>query len=159
MNNDDEVEGKACSLMLIEPIEWITYPSSLSDSASACAPDSCALGGTKVAGDHIGMGGAFDSRGKGYSSKHACFPSPKLRHLALPPFSLDKNNALCSFAPRGIAFKCYICLLLSSPIWLNTNINLSQSDPVLALYFSLSPLPARTRDTLSYLLSLLLTCA
>ncbi|KAG0495266.1 hypothetical protein HPP92_006260 [Vanilla planifolia] len=27
VNNDDEVKVKACRLMLIEPIEWITYPS------------------------------------------------------------------------------------------------------------------------------------
>ncbi|KAG0480268.1 hypothetical protein HPP92_011126 [Vanilla planifolia] len=27
VNSDDEVEGKACRLMLTEPIEWITYPS------------------------------------------------------------------------------------------------------------------------------------
>ncbi|KAG0495304.1 hypothetical protein HPP92_006298 [Vanilla planifolia] len=33
-NSDDEVEGKACRLMLIEPLEWITYPSLL-DNASA----------------------------------------------------------------------------------------------------------------------------
>ncbi|KAG0493102.1 hypothetical protein HPP92_006500 [Vanilla planifolia] len=44
---------------------------SILDSTSACAPDSCASGGTKVEGDHIDMGGAFDARSKEYSSEHA----------------------------------------------------------------------------------------
>ncbi|KAG0446920.1 hypothetical protein HPP92_028574 [Vanilla planifolia] len=55
VNSDDEVEGKACRLMLTEPIEWITYPS-LFQIARVLAHLILVLGEDKGA---CGNGGCF----------------------------------------------------------------------------------------------------